>query len=158
MNKMTQLISINKLLQLKKNDRRILLEAFILSGIFRLIVSFVPFKKYKKFIGKYNEVSSNEIESDSIYLIDKISWAVNTIEKYTPWKSTCLVKAIVAQRLLKKRSIDSTLYLGLKKEKHGTMQAHAWVRCGELIITGGENKEQFTEVAKFYLNSRKVGL
>ena len=106
MNKMTQLISINKLLQLKKNDRRILLEAFILSGIFRLIVSFVPFKKYKKFIGKYNEVSSNEIESDSIYLIDKISWAVNTIEKYTPWKSTCLVKAIVAQRLLKKRSID----------------------------------------------------
>ena len=53
-----------------------------------------------------------------------------------PWKSECLVRALVARRMLLKRSFASTLYMGVRME-NGELKAHAWLRCGDLYVTGG---------------------
>ena len=45
------------------------------------------------------------------------------------------------------KGIASTIYLGVFKE-NGKLKAHAWLRCGQLYLTGG-NGEGMAVVAKF---------
>ena len=130
-------------------DKVIILEALFLTGIARLVILSIPFGKYKKYIGTYKEETSFDISLEEYRVIKRVAWAVNIVSKYTPWESKCLVQALTAQRMLKKRKVCSTLYLGLNKYEKNNMKAHAWLRCGQVIVTGGYNKGEFKEVAKF---------
>lgn len=58
-----------------------------------------------------------------------------------------MVRAMTARKILLKKGINSTLYLGVGKED-GKMVAHAWLRCGQLYVTGG-NGTGYAMVAKF---------
>ena len=58
-----------------------------------------------------------------------------------------LVRALAAQRLLCRRGLSSTLYLGCGMEE-GKMVAHAWLRFGEMYVTGGDGGG-YTTVARF---------
>ena len=53
--------------------------------------------------------------------------------------------------LLRRRRIPSTLYLGVAKsaEPPQDLTAHAWVRCGEHPITGGDGQRRFTVLSTF---------
>lgn len=125
------------------------IQAFIYTGIYRAFILFVPFNKLRKRMGKHKE-ESIDVESKEVYKIAKhISWVVNLISSKTPWESKCLVKALTAQRMLKKIGISTTIYLGVKKDKDNNMLAHAWLRCGEYYVTGGSNKDGYAVVAKF---------
>ena len=93
--------------------------------------------------------SCYDIKIEEYRRVKRIVWAVNEASKYTPWESKCLVKAITAQRMLKGYKIYSTIYLGINKDGENNMEAHAWLRCGSMYVTGGYEKEGFKEVAKF---------
>ena len=51
--------------------------------------------------------------------------------------------------MLRRRQIQSTLYLGLAKDASQSLQAHAWLRCGEDIITGKAGHERFSVISSF---------
>ena len=59
----------------------------------------------------------------------------------------CLPQAVGAQRMLRRRGIPSTLYLGINPA--AGYDAHAWVRVGNLIVTGGPRPDQFAVVSSF---------
>ena len=80
---------------------------------------------------------------------ERIGSIVSKASKYTFWKSLCLVQALTAQKLLGDKNIPTTIYLGVLKDKKNNIIAHAWTRCGKYFVTGGENNEMFTVVAKF---------
>ena len=63
-------------------------------------------------------------------------------------ESECLVKAIAGMKMLEKRNIESTMYLGVAKDEKG-LSAHAWLRSGWLYVSGSEGMEKFTVVEKF---------
>ena len=69
----------------------------------------------------------------------------------TPWESACLAQVLTAQRMLKKRDIPGVFYLGAKKDKEveEKMAAHAWLQCGESIITDERGHETFTVLSSF---------
>ena len=46
--------------------------------------------------------------------------------KYTPYKGTCLSRSVLLRALLRAQSLDSTLYVGVRKDLE-SLQAHAWV-------------------------------
>jgi adenylylsulfate kinase len=79
----------------------------------------------------------------------RIAWAVQTASRYTPWKSNCLPSAIAAKYLLGRRGIASTLYLGAAFKARTELEAHAWLRCGPLHVTGGAGHLRFGTVAVF---------
>jgi len=138
-----------KFLKLSLRDRGLLIETFILAGIVRFAILFLPFYKVAGFAGKYKEESPellNDIEKANM---NKITWAVSVVSRYTPWESKCFVKALTAQIMLKKRKVSTTLYLGVAKDEKNNPIAHAWLRSGTDIITGGSGYKSFTQVAKF---------
>ena len=77
----------------------------------------------------------------------RIARIVGKVCDKTPWESKCLVRALAAQRLLCRRGLSSTLYLGCGMEE-GKMVAHAWLRFGEMYVTGGDGGG-YTTVARF---------
>lgn len=127
----------------------LLLEALIYSAVARSVILLVPFKKYKKYIGIPNQETPLEIDSEKYYIINAVSWAVQRICSRTPWQSKCLVQALTAQKMLRKRKLSSTLYLGVNKKNEKNLNAHAWLRCGHFIVTGGRIRNEYIEVAKF---------
>jgi thiazole synthase ThiGH ThiG subunit len=60
-------------------------------------------------------------------------------------------------KMLERRRIYSTLYLGTGKNEKGELIAHAWLRSGSEIVTGGEEMKEFTVVGSFSKIIHAVG-
>jgi hypothetical protein len=85
----------------------------------------------------------------NVKIVKSISQAIHIMSKYTFWESKCLVKAIAGMKMLERRKIESTIYLGTAKDETGKMIAHAWLRSGPIFVTGFEEMSKFTVVGKF---------
>lgn len=139
---------INKFLfKLSIKEKLLFIEAFFLTGLMRAKILKVPFNKLKKELGTYNTESADDVVLDDYKIAKIVRDVVVTISKFTPWESLCLVQAMTVQRMLKKRGISTTIYLGVNKENKN-MVAHAWIRCGKMFVTGG-NGSGYATVAKF---------
>jgi hypothetical protein len=73
---------------------------------------------------------------------ERVGWAVAATARYVP-AATCLVRALVADRLLGELSLPSEMRVGVAKDGRARMQAHAWIMSGPRVIVGG------AEVARF---------
>lgn len=149
MNLLKFLRKLKKIIKLPLRDKSILFEAFCISGLMRFAILFIQFRKLAVIYGKHNRESTLEISESEKKIIFMVGWAVEQISSRTPWESKCLVKALTAQIMLARRKISSTLYLGVAKEKNNKLIAHAWVRSGQVIITGAREMSAFKEVARF---------
>jgi len=56
---------------------------------------------------------------------------------------------LTAKALLGQSGLPATIYFGLAKDSDSQLLAHAWVRCGERIISGKPDMERYTVVACF---------
>ena len=138
---------LGRLRRLPRSDRALLAEATLWLAAARAAVLVMPFKRLAPHLGEaMTETSIEELPAEG--WPDRIGWAVRIASKATPWKTPCLAEAIAAQRMLRRRRIPSTLYLGLAKDG-AVMTAHAWLRCGDATLTGEAPRDQFTPVASF---------
>ena len=115
----------------------------------RLLVWFVPFAKLAPWLGSLNHDGHFLPTSSELHQVHRIRWAVGRVSMALPWLSNCLVQAITAKYLLSQKNIETTLFLGanLKNEHH--MEAHAWLQCGTVFITGGAIRNAFQTLASF---------
>jgi hypothetical protein len=127
----------------------ILLEAFFWLGIARLVILTMPFRWVEPTLGKRMAESPTDVLPHEPQQLKQVAWAVNTMSRYTPWQSKCLVQAMAAKRMLQSRKIVSTLYLGVTRSNPKPLEAHAWLRSGSVYVTGGEGHKHFTVVAMF---------
>lgn len=100
------------------------------------------------------EETSFSLNPLNIETIQNISHSLHIMSRYTWWESKCLVMAIAAMKMLERRQIESTLYLGTARDEKGKMIAHAWLRSGSYYITGANEIERYTIVAKFAKKNR----
>lgn len=132
-------------------ERLLLLEAFALLGLARLLVLTLPFRWLAVTLGKRMNESGQQIDVSDLDHARMIGRAVRSASNYTPWQSVCLPQAAACQWMLRRRHIAGTLYLGVSKDdaKPEKLAAHAWLRCGNIILTGKDGHRQFTVVAMF---------
>jgi hypothetical protein len=81
-----------------------------------------------------------------------VGWAVRVASRFTPRSSTCLVQALAAQRMLQEANIGGVLLIGAGRdvsEDNPGFAAHAWVKCGESILTGEAGHQQYTVIGAF---------
>ncbi len=81
-----------------------------------------------------------------------LAWAIQAVGRRTPWVSTCLMQALAAQRMLRRRNIPATVYLAMLaggRKTSDPLLAHAWVRCGDRVITGQCDESQYRVIATF---------
>lgn len=139
---------LKNIFSLNRKTLFLLIEAYVYLGWARLLV-YMPFDRVAPSLGsQMQETSYNSIPSAKA-VVKNISHAIQIVSRHTFWESKCLVKAIAAWKMLQRRKIDCTLYLGTARDEAGKMIAHAWLRSGPLYITGVEQMRNFTVVGKF---------
>ena len=128
-------------------NKKLTISVWVYAARYRFCVRYIPMKYLRKYFGVEGEESDEEGTTDEYRYARQISQYVNRSADKTPWESKCLVRALTAQRLLKKKHISTTLYLGVKTEDN-KMLAHAWLRTGKMYVTGG-NGDGYAIVAKY---------
>ncbi|WP_434082484.1 lasso peptide biosynthesis B2 protein [Cohnella hashimotonis] len=145
---MSALRWVTRIASADSQDRRMFLEALAYLSWARFLI-LLPFHKYARLLGQPMSETSLETEPGNRELASRVSSAIRRAGRLTPLDTRCLVRAIAAMKMLKRRGVESTLYLGTAKDKDGRMIAHAWLRCGNLYVTGATEMRGFTVVGKF---------
>lgn len=140
---------LTKLFRLSWSDWGLLLEATLWLGLARAALVTLPFRWLARRFGQLMAESSPDGDPTSRPQLARVSWAVREMSRYTPWQSACLAQAIAAKGMLRRRGIASTLYLGLAKDGQTALVAHAWLRSGSMVLTGGQGRSRYTVVATF---------
>ncbi|MDT8861082.1 lasso peptide biosynthesis B2 protein [Alkalihalobacillus sp. MEB130] len=134
--------------ELKWETKKLLLEAYLYLGWARFLKT-RPFVKIASSLGQKMEETTYTPNMANRETLLNVSNAIHIMSRYTFWESQCLVKAIAGLKMLEKRNIESTLYLGTGKDDEGKFAAHAWLRSGPFYVSGSEGMEKFTVIAKF---------
>jgi hypothetical protein len=144
---------LKKLLNRSWSERVLFLEALVLLGLARLSVLVVPFRYLAALLGVHMLVSPKEATPKQVDRSRRVGKAVRLVARHTPWYSNCLAQAIAAKMMLRLRGIDSTLFLGVANDREfdgrKELYAHAWLRSGDLIVTGGGNLGRFKVLSTF---------
>jgi hypothetical protein len=127
----------------------LVITVFLLIRIFRLLIIIIPSKHLSILLGRKMEESPTALDPVSQLRALKTAWALNVISNHTRWDRKCLAQAITGQIILRILHIPSTIYLGVSKDESNNMIAHAWLRSGEHVLTGGFEGDQFKCVSYF---------
>ncbi|WP_191556874.1 lasso peptide biosynthesis B2 protein [Metabacillus idriensis] len=139
---------VKNILTLNRQMKLLIVEALIFLAIAR-IVKGLPFSKTSKYLGEMNKESSITNYQANIDTLKNISSAIHFASKYAPWETMCLVRAIASMKMLERRGIESTLYLGTSRNNVKELTAHAWLRSGNYYVTGADERHLFTITCTF---------
>lgn len=109
----------------------------------------LPFNRTAPKLGIQSQETGTESRDSEVARIQQITKAIRVASRLTPWKSTCMVRAVAGLRMLEKRGIESTLYMGVARDNKGRMAAHAWLRSGAYYVSGDDTMKGFVVVEKF---------
>ena len=138
-----------RLLRSRPDRAALLAEAWLMLAWSRLLL-FFPFRRIAPRLGTPGrETDFRELPREAQLEMDRVAEAVRIASRVAWWECKCLVRAMAAMRMLQRRGIDSTLYLGTGRDPAGRLAAHAWLRSGSRYITGAEERNRFTVVGVY---------
>lgn len=128
---------------------RLLAESLFLLATARLVVRLVPFRVYARMMGRDAD-SPTAPAPDAAHRVGR---AIASVSGHVPWRCRCLEQALAAKAMLRLRGISNTLYLAVARET--ALEAHAWVRSGDVCVTGQAEFDRYTVVARFADQGRR---
>lgn len=132
---------------------------FIMIAWFWLIIAKVSifllsFNQLKKLMGEGRDLAvnspiiENQLSDQTREKILLVKYSIGRAARLLPFHCQCLVTAITARKLLKKLNYSPDLYLGVAKDPEKGLAAHAWVKLGDVWVTG-QTAQSFTIVKVF---------
>jgi len=137
-------------------ERRLLLEAAVWLGLARVAIVIISFRKLASLLGLVQRNSAaapdqplvTQPHEDASALSTKIGWAVRSVALRIPRQSTCLTQTLAGAAMLRRRGLPCSLSLGIVKDTDG-IAAHAWLRFGDVVLTGANGHNRFTVISDF---------
>lgn len=139
---------LKKFIALGKQKKWLLIEAAVALAKGRVMV-WLPFAKIAPALGVYMKETACATSPEEARKVRQVKRAIALMHRHTPWQTHCLARAFAGMSMLKRRGIECTLYLGTGKDEKGKLIAHAWLRSGEIYISGDDVMDQFTVVATY---------
>lgn len=143
----------NSFARLSASQKAFALEALLWLFMSMLLVKRVPFRYWSRFLGAKAAADSLDETPDCPDAVREVSQAIRRVNRAFRGRFTCLMEAVAGKAMLNRRGIPNTLALGARTvpSEGGelNMEAHAWLRCGQTILLGGEAHDRFTVVAQF---------
>ncbi len=118
------------------------MEAVLQQAAFRLALWCLPPRHW---IQKVGQASTPAACLQTRPALSQLIWAVNAATSVIP-RSTCLVRALAAQRLLARHGYPSTLYLGVARTSEG-LDAHAWLDHNGTTLIGAADPGHYAPLA-----------
>ena len=123
-------------------------EAFLLLALAHGAIHCLPFRLTARQLQRWSAESDDPggngaLTKEQRAGVTLVRWAVQTMARRHPLRPRCLARAMAARLMLSRRGIPSTLFLGLRRRgprSRSEMLAHAWLRAGDLPVSGGRGK------------------
>ncbi|QHS58128.1 lasso peptide biosynthesis B2 protein [Chitinophaga agri] len=122
-------------------------EAWCWLGVARLLLVFMPFRKIVPLLG-------DSIPADPTAPVTKtirpqrIRAAIRRAAACAPWRTKCFEQALAGKLMLRYRKLPGVVFFGVNKNGN-KMNAHAWLECNGIIVTGHTGIDEYTVIARF---------
>lgn len=141
------LVSVRALGRLPSQRRACLAEALLAVNVARVAVRLLPFRWVAACMGEHMAESATEMTGPARETATRVAWAVHKVARRVALPANCLPQAVAAKFMLRRRGVACTLYLGVLGVEN--LRAHAWVRAGDVIVTGRRGMLGYTVVSTF---------
>ena len=139
---MTKAGSLVRLSRLRGDRRRLLARAAFWLTLASAAVAFLPFRSAIRLgLAPIGTRGSAEPE--------EVAWAIEAAARRLPWRTACIEKGLVAQRMLRAAGVGAMLHYGARHGLAGKLEAHVWVTVDGRPIIGGEEAVGFGPVATY---------
>lgn len=137
-------------------ERQLLVAAVLWLGIARAAILTIPFRWTTRLFALSPagvDAATGQPSPELRDVARRIGWALRIAAARSPWHSTCLVQALAGAAMLRSRRMPATLAMGVAKSsvEPGSLEAHAWLSCHGMILTGEPGHEKYNVVARYGL-------
>ncbi|MBI2425364.1 MAG: lasso peptide biosynthesis B2 protein [Candidatus Hydrogenedentes bacterium] len=140
---------LGQFLRQPQAQRALFMEACLCLFVARLLL-LVPFRWVAPHLGVHMTESPESIAPEALPQVRRVAKTIRWASRHMPWQCKCLVRAMAAKAMLRRRGFASTLYMGVAKDPGPKqLKAHAWLRCGPIVLTGGAEAPGFAVVSTF---------
>ena len=117
----------------RSGDRRLIVEAAVVLLLVRVALWTLPYATLRRLL---DSIDAGDNES-SRELVSRVARAVTAVAGRLPF-GTCLVQALAAQAMLRRRGCDSVVRFGVRDIAGGatTIETHAWLEHDGAVIVG----------------------
>lgn len=143
--------SLQNFLRRPRHERAAIVEATAWLGVARLALLVLAFRRLAAFLGEEGRETATGTIDDARARV--VGQAVEAAARHAPWQGLCFAQALTATAMLRRRGLACTTYFGVARDG-GRVAAHAWVRCGDRMVVGGEGHERYAVLATFAAPSR----
>ena len=128
---------------LSSADKWLFLRAVAWLAVARVMLIVLSFRRLSTRLSAGDNASS---ETPGQEYLQRVSFAMAAAASNVPWRSDCFPQAIAARMLLSRQGYGSTIHLGFEKAAPDTVAGHAWLTCGDTVVTGGEQVGRYAEI------------
>ena len=129
--------------------RWLLLEALIALAIARIAMALLPFRRIASWMGTPGAETPDTATNAEICVAEEIGWAVAVLARRVPWDGRCLAQALAGTGMLRRRGLEGTVSFGVRRGEIAELDAHAWLRFGSCMVTGGPGHQRFNTFTTF---------
>jgi hypothetical protein len=134
---------VQKFRALSAPDKWLFLRAVWWLLVARVMLSVVPFDRLISRLSSTDWAIQSPPDRD---FLERIGFAVAAAAANVPWRSDCFPQTIAAHKLLRRAGIASIIHFGVEREGEGALNGHAWLTCGDTVVTGDGELERYTEI------------
>jgi len=133
---------LHRILKLSPSEWKYFATAIFELSRARISVATLPTRElFTRFQADVPPVGTATLPQPPREIITRIAWAIAAGARRVPWRADCLVQAVAADRWLRQHGLVPEFYLGVSKDGPDHFQAHAWIRCGDVTVTGGPHDD-----------------
>lgn len=103
----------------------------------------LPFRRIAAWLGTPGAEGPATVAPDETRIAEQVGWAVGVLAPRVPWDGRCLAQALAATGMLRRRGLEGTVSFGARRGEAAGFEAHAWLRLGSCMVTGGPNSQHF---------------
>lgn len=145
------------LMRASNSTKAMAVEAATLLLLARLVVKYVPFGRYKKWMVTGEETVAGGLPDGNPQLPARPPWirptehavarkvgrAVRDVAERVPFEAVCLPQAMAAQWMLRRRGLSSRLVIGVRRRPGKDLELHAWLLSDGRGVVGHEEAETY---------------
>ena len=132
--------------RLPYKEKAIAFEAATVLVVVKIALMILPFKRVARRLSGVGAAPASSAARERHAA--RIGFLIGRSAAVLPFRCDCLPQAIAGKLMLRRRGIPSVLSIGVALDDRG-FRAHAWLRCGSVIVTGAEGVEAFRVITDF---------
>ena len=145
-----------KFATLDRMDRRLVVEAASVMALVWTGLRLLRFPALRRLLDRYASTRTRlRAGEPPLTTIGNVRWAITAVAPRFP-SATCLVQALAADAILRRRGLAPELHIGVRADGNSArrIEAHAWVECdGSVAIGSIEHLSEFTPLTPSRLPS-----